>query len=213
MFVRNHMTPHPITITSGTSVQRAAALFEEHRIRHLPVLDEAERLVGILTDRDLRSAVGYDVEDRLELTAGEIMTAEPVTVSPDTPLEDALLILCERRFGALPVVSQGRLVGILSQQDVLAALAKLLGLDQPGSRIEVALPERKADLAAAFDVLGRSDVDLISAIASRVRDDGDEPALYLRVATNNRRPVESELRRAGLILLVPEDQAAAAAHR
>ena len=76
------MLPRPITITAGTSVQRVAELFEEHRIRHLPVLDEAQRLVGILTDRDLRSAVGYDVEDRLELTAGEIMTAEPVTVSP-----------------------------------------------------------------------------------------------------------------------------------
>ena len=206
MFVQNHMTRNPITVKPGTPVPQVADLFESNRIRHLLVVDENGRLVGIVTDRDVRSATGYDAKDAWRLEAEDIMTADPITIPENAPLEDALTMLSARRFGALPVVKAGRLVGIISRHDVLEAMNRLLGLDQSGTRIEVALPDPKTDLAAAFDALGRCDAELISAIASRVRDDGEEPALYLRIAGSNRRAVESELRQAGLILLVPENE-------
>ncbi len=206
MFVENHMTREPVTVRPDTEVPKVANLLASNRIRHLPVVDEHERLVGIVTDRDVRSATGYDTMDALHLKAENIMTVDPTTIRGNAPLEDALTILSSRRFGALPVVKAGRLVGIISRHDVLGAMNRLLGLDQSGTRIEVALPDPKTDLAAAFDALGRCDAELISAIASRVRDDGEEPALYLRIAGSNRRAVESELRQAGLILLVPDNE-------
>ena len=126
MFVQNHMTRDPVTVRPDTTVPQIAHLFESNRIRHLPVVDENERLVGIVTDRDVRSATGYDTKDALRLKAENIMTADPMTNLGNAPLEDALTLLSSRRFGALPVVKAGRLVGIISRHDVLVAMNRLL---------------------------------------------------------------------------------------
>ena len=126
MFVQNHMTRDPVTVRPGTTVQKVADLFESNRIRHLPVVDENERLVGIVTDRDVRSATGYDTKDALHLKAEDIMTADPMTIPGNAPLEDALTLLSSRRFGALPVVKAGLLVGIISRHDMLVAMNRLL---------------------------------------------------------------------------------------
>ncbi len=208
MFVRNHMTPDPVMARPDTSVGDVAKLLDQHQIRHVPVVDQAGRLVGIVTDRDVRSATGYDAQGNIDLKTEDIMTHDPETVRGDAPLEDALTMLCGHQYGALPVIAAGRVVGIISRHDVLQAMFKLLGLDRPGRRIEVALPDRKMDLVTAFEALSRSDVELISAIAARVRDDGEEPALYLRVTGTNQVKMEAELTRAGLILLVPENELA-----
>jgi acetoin utilization protein AcuB len=208
MFVRNHMTPDPVTVGPETPITELSALLDRHRIRHVPVVDQAGRLVGIVTDRDVRSATGYDHDGSLALKTEDIMTADPETIGGDAPLEDVLSRLCERRIGALPVLTNNRLIGIISRHDVLQAMSTILGLDRPGRRIEVALPDRNSDLATAFTALNRVDVELISAVAARVRDDGDEPALYLRVTGTHQARMESELKRAGLILLVPENELA-----
>lgn len=204
MFVGNHMTLDPVTVRPNTTVVRVAEIARHKSIRHLPVVDDAGRLVGMVTDRDIRSAVGYDPTQHLDLHVEEIMTPDPTTISADAPLEDAVIQMFKRRFGALPVMEQGRLVGIITRHDIVRAMYNLLGLDREGMRIEVALPDRKSDLAAALDAVRRCDGELISAIAARVRDDGSEPALYLRIAGASKHTVEDELCKAGLILLAPE---------
>ncbi len=204
MFVGNHMTPDPVTVGPNTPIVRVAEVARHKSIRHLPVVDDAGRLVGIVTDRDIRSATGYDPTQHLDLHVEEIMSPDPTTISADAPLEEAVIQLFRKRFGALPVMDQGRLVGIITRHDIVRAMYNLLGLDREGMRIEVALPDRKPDLAAALDVIRRCDGELISVIAARVRDDGSEPALYLRIAGTDKHTVEDELRKAGLILLGPE---------
>jgi CBS domain-containing protein len=123
-----------VTISLDTSVKEAAALMRERGIRHLPVLDAAHRLVGIVTDRDLRHVIcdvnvcriGED-ERPVDLTVRELMTWGVVTVRPAADLREAATIMRERRLGALPVVdAAGQVVGILTERDLIDVLQAVL---------------------------------------------------------------------------------------
>lgn len=133
--VRRWMRQPVITIDAGAPVQEAVALMRERGIRHLPVLDTGKRLVGIVTDRDLRQvmfdvAIGRMDEDTVrlgDLRVREVMTWSVVTVTPATDLREAIGVMRERRLGALPVVDQAaHVVGILTERDLLDALHALL---------------------------------------------------------------------------------------
>ncbi len=210
MFVADLMTPEPVFAREDDVVAATDRLLRSHRFHQLPVVDPSNRLVGIVTSRQIACAVGFgaDVADPdPRLRVAEIMTSDPLTVSYKAPLDEALGILRQNRFNALPVVRHGELLGIITKHDVLRAFCSVLGLDRPegaGTRIEFALPSPKDDLAGAFEALRHCDCELISAVVSQMRTDGSEPAVYLRVAVTYAHRAEDHLRRAGLIILAPE---------
>ncbi len=130
MLVRNGMTKDPLTVDPGTSMFTAWKLMQDRRVRHLPVVSGG-KLVGIVTDRDLRLALPspatsldvYEVNYLLEkLTVSEVMTKRVISTTPYTPLEEAARTLLRHRIGALPVLEGERLVGILTRSDVLESL-------------------------------------------------------------------------------------------
>jgi acetoin utilization protein AcuB len=135
--VEERMNPAPLTIRPTAKVGEAARLMREARVRHLPVLDGGNRLVGIVTDRDLRQVIldprlqerlGAQLADVLEtLTVRDVMTWAVITVRPETAIRDAARLLHQRKIGALPVVKNDRLVGILTETDVIRAFAEVLG--------------------------------------------------------------------------------------
>jgi acetoin utilization protein AcuB len=132
--VRQVMDGRPVVVGPETSCGEGRRLMAEHGFRHLPVLSEG-RLVGIVSDRDLRSA-----EARADTAAARVMTPDPVAVTPDTRVEHAARVMLERRFGALPVTERGALVGIVTSTDLLRAFVRV---------IETATDERIAvDFAA-----------------------------------------------------------------
>ncbi len=204
MFVGDYMTRDLTTVCETEPLSAADDIALEMSVHQLPVLDESGRLVGIITDRDIRSAVGYDQTLSEKLQVQEVMTANPITVEPVDSLTNVLRQFCEHRFGALPVVLHGKLVGIITRHDLLVAMSAMLGLDRSGCSIEVALPSGPKDLADAFRSLRNFNGDLHSAVVSRMRTDGDEPSLYLRVGRLDGEIVENGLRKAGLILLGAE---------
>lgn len=129
MRVKEWMSSSPITVPPSTPVFEARRLMQEKQIRHLPVTEQ-EQLVGIVTDRDIRlnlpspatSLSIWEINYLLaRLTVGEVMTKPVVTIEPDRPVEDAARLMLERRIGALPVVENGRVVGILTETDLLRA--------------------------------------------------------------------------------------------
>lgn len=134
--VADCMTRGATTIRADALARGAADMMRTRRIRHLPVVDGDGGLVGIVTDRDLRQVI-FDpmvqaraghVPDLLRtLTVGEIMTRAVVTTRPETLLREAALLMHEQKVGALPVVSRGRVVGILSETDVLKTFSQALG--------------------------------------------------------------------------------------
>ena len=150
MTVKDAMTKSPITIDPDAPLGTALATMTERQVRHLPVVDDQGRLVGVITDRDLRNAafapalaeyLSRGAQRRLrgviqsfeELRVRDAMTWGVVTTSPEAPLAQAAAIMAEGRFGSLPVVEGGKLVGIVTERDVLKALATTLpavrGLD------------------------------------------------------------------------------------
>jgi acetoin utilization protein AcuB len=136
--VKEFMTRSPVTIHPDALVRGAAEVMRSRKLRHLPVVDRGGRLVGIVTDRDLRQVV-FDpgIQARLgraadalgALQVRDVMTWGVVTVRPETAIRDAAWLMREQRLGALPVVQAGRLVGILSELDVLRAFEDALGTD------------------------------------------------------------------------------------
>jgi acetoin utilization protein AcuB len=132
MQVKDVMTTAPLTITPDTPISAARHLMQKHAIRHLPVLED-ERLVGMLSDRDLRTVVPspatslsvWEINYLLtKLTARQVMTRFVITVAPDDPVTKAAGLMLGHKVGALPVVEARRVVGILTQSDVLRALLK-----------------------------------------------------------------------------------------
>jgi acetoin utilization protein AcuB len=206
MFVENHMTANPQCTSPRATPADAAGKMRELCVHQLPVVDDARRLIGIITDRDVRSASGYDPQARADLRVEDIMTPDPQCIAANAPLEDAVVVLSAGRFNALPVLRDTVLVGIISREDVLRAFCELLGLDRSGRRIEVALPNGVADIASAVNALDETD-RISSLIVARLRADGDEPVLYMRSRANRHCEVERKLRAQGLILLMPEYQA------
>ena len=134
MPVERWMRQPVVTIGVETRVGEAVKLMRERGIRHLPVLDGDGRLIGIVTDRDLRHVifdvalgqVGEHSEGGDDVPVRQVMTWGVVTVAPTADLRAAIAVMRERRLGALPVIEAGHVVGILTERDLLDALQALL---------------------------------------------------------------------------------------
>jgi CBS domain-containing protein len=141
--VEKAMTGRPISIAPDAPVETAMSVMRERRIRHLPVVDDAGRLVGIISDRDVRSVILAPAIDQFlpaetrrhlveatgtlrDVPVSRIMTSRVITTTPEAPLARAAAIMYERRIGCLPVLSSGRLIGIVTDRDVLKGLAATL---------------------------------------------------------------------------------------
>ncbi len=131
MRVRDFMSPSPISVPPTTPVAEARDLMQRQRIRHLLVVNE-ERLVGIITDRDIRQVLPtrlsvWEMQYVLaRLTVQRAMTQRVITISPDRPVVEAVLLMLEHKIGALPVTEGERVVGIITETDLLRAFARVL---------------------------------------------------------------------------------------
>ena len=134
MNVETIMTRKVMTLSRDQTLREALELFRQNRIRHAPILED-DRIVGLLTDGDLRraqpsllSGVRQEEFDRVldETPVSRIMTRDPVTTTPDTSVKAVVKLLLSERYGALPVVEADRLVGIITNVDLLRALDRLL---------------------------------------------------------------------------------------
>ena len=133
--VRDCMTRDAVCLRDTAPLREAVELVIGRHIRHMPVLDGAGHLVGIATDRDVKRALpsplsataAEEYEAILDTTPlARVMTREPLTVAPETPLADAVNIMLNNRIGGLPVVEDGKLMGILTERDVLRVCVDLL---------------------------------------------------------------------------------------
>jgi acetoin utilization protein AcuB len=134
--VRDWMSRQPVVVNADAPATIAGDLLRERHIRHLPVVDRTGRLVGIITDRDLRQVGFHPLIGETPHTAGaplaaltvrDLMTWGVVSVRHDTDLRAAARLMRERKIGALPVVEDDTVIGILTETDVLRAADALLG--------------------------------------------------------------------------------------
>ena len=207
LLARDSMSHEVVTVGPETTAAEALALCREHRIRHLPVLEEG-RLVGVISDRDLRTATPALGDPNRTATlermrVGDEMTREVMTVHPEDPIEHAAVTMYERKIDCLPVVEGEDLVGIVTSSDVMEALVRLVGAHEPGSRIEVALPDRPGGLARVAGMIGDENLNIVSVLSSE--REGKKRVTVFRLDTINPQGIVESLKEAGYPVLWPPE--------
>ena len=156
MLVGDRMTKRPITVTEDTGIDKALELMHGEKVRRLPVLNKHGQLVGIVSELDLLKASPspatslsiYELPYLLSrIKMRDIMTKDVVTVTEDTPLEEAALIMAENKIGGLPVMRGDKLVGIITETDLFKIFLEMLGAREEGVRLSMLVPEEKGMLA------------------------------------------------------------------
>jgi acetoin utilization protein AcuB len=137
MKVGDWMVTDLVTVTKDNKLQDCIDLMKKHSIRHLPVVEDG-KLVGLITEGDLRQLFLASLIEELSIT--DVMIRDPISVTPETNIEDAAKIIYYNRIGGLPVVDdEDRLVGIITVADIMAAFIELMGVLKSSSRIDVIL--------------------------------------------------------------------------
>ena len=175
MLVGKRMSKDPVTVTAEDLLIQARLKMQRGGFRRLPVVSDGQ-LVGILTDRDTREHAGY--LDRTEVKAA--MSEKPVTVTPATTLETAAQILLKRKVGGLPVMENGRLVGMITTSDVLQAFLDVMGASEETSRrIDFVLREEGGSVAEASRIVAQEGGEVLGVGTYRGKW-GDSPVCFLR---------------------------------
>ncbi|MDY0260457.1 MAG: CBS and ACT domain-containing protein [Desulfovibrio sp.] len=201
MPVQNWMTTDVVSVTPETSLLKVGKLMKDHHVRRLPVLDDAGRVVGIISDRDVRDASPskattldmYEMHYLLaELKAKNIMTPNPLTVKPSDTVEQAALLMLDHKVGGLPVVEEnGTLVGIISDHDVFKALVDITGARLGGLQFAIELPDQPGTARPVFDALRTHNARLLSVLT--VSNDDGNRHLFIRVRDLGDKTAEDNL--------------------
>ena len=213
MFVSRSMVSKVITIDKNASVFDAQEKLAAHGIRHLPVVDADNHLIGIVTDRDIRSALPHSLiknretaEEREEasgLKVADIMTPDPKTISPMYTIQDALLLIQKQKVGAFPVVdNDNRLIGILSVRDLVRAFINVLGIHQPGTLLCIEVEEKVGQLKRIVDAITEENISFGSVLVARTWEDGKR-AVFPYLLTNNVARIKKKLVAMGYRLIDP----------
>jgi len=188
-----------VTVEADQTLAEAYRLMRENDIRHLPVM-RAGRLAGIVSDRDLRFATSalHPTPFSDDALVEGVMMREPHTAAPGDPVEEAAREMHRFRIGCLPVLDAGRLVGMVTVTDLLAALVRLTGADTPGGRIAVTFDEETAPIARVARVAAEQAFDLRAALSYPI--DERRSRLILRIDTPDTRRLAHALRREGFFV-------------
>jgi acetoin utilization protein AcuB len=206
MLVRTWMTKDPLTIAPNASMKAAMDLMREHEVRHLPVVEDG-RLVGMVTLSDIRRSspspattfsigeVNYLVD---QIRVADIMTPDPISVTPDTTVEDAALLGSRHQFGSVPVVEDGRLVGIITSTDLFGIVMRIFFSGEDQCRITIEdQPPALGTMRRIVEILDRHQA-YFSSILSFPQPQENRYTYWIRIARGSVDPVVAELKAAGL---------------
>ena len=206
-FMRDMIQRNPVTIGLEASFFDVRNLIHDKGIRHLPVVDKNNRLLGIVTDRDIRKAAPseatslsvYELNYLLaHLKVSAFMTPKNklITITPDTLIEEAVQLMHDNKIGCLPVVEGGKLYGIFTETDALGLLVDLFGFKQKGTRLTIALEDKPGELLKTLEVFKKYKVNVNSLTTPSYRVEGKRLAA-IRIKTENYKDLVEDLEEAG----------------
>jgi acetoin utilization protein AcuB len=210
-FMREKIQRNPVTISSEASFYEARNLIHEKGVRHLPVVDKNNMLVGIVTDRDIREAAPSDATllsvQELNYLLGKLkvssfMTPKDklVTITPDTIIEEAVQLMHDNKIGCLPVLEQGKLYGIFTETDALDHLVDIFGFKQTGTRLTLALEDKPGTMLGILEVFKKHNINIISIVTPSFMVEGKRIAA-IRIKTEDYKDVVKDLEKAGYDVL------------
>jgi acetoin utilization protein AcuB len=190
------MTKDVVTLGRRSDIAEARKLMTRYRIRHLPVTHTDKTLIGIVSDRDLRSAMPSkffndqgpgekEAETLIGVSVQEIMTKDPVSVSLSSTLQDALLLIEKTRVGAFPVVDQNLMVvGIVSDRDLLNAFIHVMGIREPGALLGIVVDEKSEEMERIIHALVTEKIAFGSILVHRDWSPGKQAVFPYLLAKN-----------------------------
>ena len=191
MLIREWMTKNVLTVTPSTSMFKASKIMKDNQIRRVPVVDEAGKLVGIVSDRDVRAAspskaTTLDMHELYyllsEVKAKDIMTANPITILETETVDAAAVVMQEKEVGGLPVLDEaGKLVGIITDRDVFKVLIDVSGARKGGLLLGFQLPDQPGVLCPLFDSLRDLGANVLSVLTSRSRTSDGSSHVFFRL--------------------------------
>jgi acetoin utilization protein AcuB len=205
MYVRDFMSKDVVTISPDKSVSDAFALMKENRVRRLPVV-EGGALIGIVAYSDLLRAspseatslsiweINYVLS---KLKIRDIMKQNVITIGPDEPVEKAALLMQKNDIGAIPVVENGSVVGIITESDIFDAFIDVMGMGSKGSRITVAIPDKPGELLLVLQVIYEEGLNVRSLATFHAH--GERPGeVVIRVDTEHPEDLVQKLKEKGI---------------
>lgn len=213
MFVSETMATDLITVAPETKLSEVHILMQKNNVRHLPVIDESGKLLGIVTDRDMRDAQPSSLLSKVEYerifekvmshSVAEIMTKDPITISVYFTLQDTLMVMGKKKVGALPVVDEeGVLKGIMSTRDLLSAFVNVMGIGEPGTLLCILVDEKSGQLKKVVDIVTEEKISLGSVLVAKYWDK-EKRAIFPYLLTNNVVAVKKKLLAVGFELFDP----------
>jgi len=196
MLVGQIMRKDPITITPDKRVGQALKLMQEHNIRHLPVVKNGQ-MVGWITSRLLREVL---LASMLEvITVGDVMIEAPITVTPETSVEEAARLMYEHKIGGMPVMEGDKVVGVITTLDLLAAFLTMLGLLRNSSRLDVLLDKDPAALERATTLVEKAGGKIINVALGPTK--GKHRRYVFRLQKCDLKPIVAALEKEGYPVL------------
>ncbi|HYB21510.1 MAG TPA: CBS and ACT domain-containing protein [Thermodesulfobacteriota bacterium] len=208
MLVRKKMHKDLITISKEERMTLAKKIMKEKNIRHLPVVD-GKKLIGLVTNMDIRKAeaspaTSLEIRELHylldKLTIGEIMTRNVITISPDISIEEATTLLHDNKIGCLPVVEDGNLVGMITENDVMEILIEVMGMKEKGSRLEVVVDDKPGALADITRIIKEHNVNITSVVTD-ISDEPGKRVIVFKLKTFYFEPIKKALEGAGFPVL------------
>ena len=210
-FMREKIQKNPVTISSEASFYEARNLIHEKGIRHLPVVDKNNALVGIVTDRDIREAAPSDATllsvqelnyllGKLKVSSFMTPKAKLITITPDTLIEEAVQLMHDNKIGCLPVLEGGKLYGIFTETDALDHLVDIFGFKQKGTRLTLTLEDKPGSLLGILEVFKKHNINIISIVTPSFMVEGKR-ITAIRIRTEEYKDVVTDLEKAGYDVL------------
>jgi len=208
MLVRDKMNRSPITIRPDTSLYEALKLMRESKIRRLPVVNKAGKMVGIVAESDLLYASPSPVSSlsvwelnylTSKITVEQLMTKEVITVCEDCPLEEAARLMADNKIGGLPVMRGDQLVGIITETDMFKVFLEMLGGRSQGTRFTLLVPDKKGMLASITQIVAANGGNIV-ALGQSGGDAGNTKRITMKVQDIDKDKLWPELEELGIRL-------------
>ncbi len=201
MLIDERMSKPVITAHVDLPFQDALALMRSEKIRRLPVINHKGQLVGIVSERDLLHAAPSDATSLSvwelnyllsKLNVGDIMTKEVITVTSDTPIEEAARIMADNKIGGLPVTHDGKVVGMITETDVFKSFLEIMGARDPGVRVTALVRDAPGELAKVSSTIHKLGGNII-ACGTFLGKSVDNRELTIKVAGLDLETLQSQL--------------------
>lgn len=209
MLVEEIMKEKVITLSPEETIEKALKLLHEHHIRHIPIINKDNEVIGIVSDRDVRDASPsiFDKEthhEELKNPIRSIMTSPVTTVHPLDFVEEVASIFYEQEIACVPVTRDEKLVGIITEKDMLYTLIQLTGTHVQSSQIEVKVINKPGILPQVTQVFGKRKVNISSVLIYPYKPDPKYKIIVVRIQTMNPLPTIEDLKSEGYEVLWPQ---------